>query len=76
MLPPLATRPHLHSTQTNAYMLADMRINDAAHNETYELFWQTQPDMEEVFSPDMWKDHHFDKLQSKVLVCGMCVVYG
>lgn len=59
--------PH-NTTQANAYVLADMRINDPAHNATYDLFWKTQPEPDEVFSPDMWEDHHFAELQSTVLV--------
>lgn len=48
-----------------------MRINNPEHNATFDLFWKTQPEPEEVFSPDMWQDNHFDELQSTVLVrCG------
>lgn len=47
-----------------------MRLKDPEHNATFDLFWKTQPEPEEVFSPDMWEDEHFDMLQSTVLVRG------
>lgn len=63
--------PHDHSThisQSNAFTLAEMRLKDPEHNITFDLFWKTQPEPEEVFSPDMWEDEHFDMLQSTSLV--------
>lgn len=46
--------------------------NDPSFNETWALFWSTQPGPEDVFTPEVWTDAHLAMLQVQELVSGGC----
>lgn len=43
------------------------RLQDPEHNKTYGFFWETQPDVDELLSSDMFSDEMLDMLQNPTL---------
>ena len=49
-------------------LLADMHAPNSTFNDTWAMFWATQPGAEDLFTPDLWTDEHLDALQAPELV--------